>query len=118
MRTPPIDTTGWPPEARQYVERLQAIIERDRTEVARGIVAVRDAIRAREWLRLGRGSYEYDDDRWRDEFGAAIEEIEAAVAPLKAVAGNLNDSPVSVEAIAAARALRPGLATRSTHDGE
>jgi hypothetical protein len=94
---------GWPPEARQYVERLRAIIERDRTEVARGIGAVRNEIRAREWLRLGRGSYEYNDDRWRDEFGAAIDAIEAAMEPLRKVASNLRDSPVTAEAIAAAR---------------
>jgi hypothetical protein len=71
-RSLPVDTTDWPPAARRYVARLQAIIERDRTAVARGTVAVRNAIKAREWLRLGRGSYEYDDDRWRDEFGALI----------------------------------------------
>lgn len=105
MRAAPIDTNDFPPAARQYVDRLQAIIERDRTQVARAIVVVRNAIRAHEWLKLGRGSYEYNDDRWRDEFGAALDEIEAAMAPLRAVAANLNDSPTSAEAIAAARAL-------------
>lgn len=104
MRTPPIDTSGWPPAARQYVERLQAIIERDRTEVARGLRAVKEAIRGHEWLRLGRGSYEYDDDRWKDEFGEALDAIEQAMEPLRSVASNLNDSPVEAEAVAAARA--------------
>lgn len=103
--TRPIDTADWPPAARRYVARLQAIIERDRTMVARGVTAVRRAIVAREWLRLGRGSYEYDDDRWRDEFGAAIEEIEEAINPLRAVAANLNDSPVDANDVADARLI-------------
>jgi hypothetical protein len=100
-----VDTTDWPPAARRYVARLQAIIERDRTAVARGTVAVRNAIKAREWLRLGRGSYEYDDDRWRDEFGAALEEIEEAMEPLRAVAANLNKSPIEANDVADARLI-------------
>lgn len=104
IRTPPIDTTGWPAEARVYVERLQAIIERDRTVVARGARGVRDALKAHEWLRLGRGSYEHDDDRWMDEFGQAFDAINEALEPLWMVARNLNDSPVSPDDVAAARA--------------
>jgi len=100
-----IDTSTFSAEARVYVNRLQAIIERDRTEVARALVTTRKAIVLHEWLRLGRGSYEYDDDRWRDEFGAALNDIEAAIAPLKAIAANLSDSPLSADDIARARAI-------------
>ena len=104
-RSEPIDTSSFPPAARQYINRLQAIIERDRTQVARAVVAVRNAIRSHEWLKLGRGSYEYDDDRWRDEFGAALDEIEAAMQPMRSVAANLSYSPISAEEIADARAI-------------
>jgi hypothetical protein len=105
MNHNPIDISGFPPEARRYVERLWAIIERDRTAVALGVRAVRKAITEHEWLRLGRGSYEYDDERWKDEFGDALDTIERAMEPLRVVAANLRDSPVEAEAIAAARAI-------------
>lgn len=85
--------------------RLQAIIERDRSTVANGISGVRNAINRRAWLRDGRGSYAYDDDRWKDEFGAAITEIEDALFPLVLVAANRSDSPITAEEIMAARAI-------------
>ena len=100
-----IDTSQFPPDARRYIDRLQAIIERDRTAVARGVRQIRTAITEHEWLRLGRGSYEYDDERWKDEFGDALDAIERAMEPLRLVAANLRDSPIEVEAIAAARAI-------------
>jgi hypothetical protein len=53
-------------------------LEAQRTSLCNPLKAIRDAIKAREWLRLGRGSYEWDDDRWRDEFGDAIDAIESA----------------------------------------
>jgi hypothetical protein len=56
-------------------------------------------------LRLGRGSYEYDDERWKDEFGDALDAIERAMEPLRVVAANLRDSPIEAEAIAAARVI-------------
>jgi hypothetical protein len=105
MNHNPIDTSGFPPEARRYVERLWAIIERDRTAVAHGVREVRKAVTEHEWLRLGRGSYEYDDERWKDEFGDALDTIERAMEPLRIVAANLRDSPVETEAVAAARAI-------------
>ncbi len=91
------------PETAAELERLKAVNERDRSKVADCIQAVRDAIRRREWLRLGRGSYEYDDDRWRDEFTQAIEEIAHALEPLRAVAADWSDCPTTPEEIAAAR---------------
>ena len=86
---------------------LEAIIERERSAVSVGITSVIEAIRRREWLRLGRGSYEYDDDRWRDEFSSAIDEVVAALGPLKAIAADWSDCPTDPNAIKAARALAP-----------
>ena len=87
--------------------RLSAVIERDRTTVADGIQAIRKAISSHEWLRLGRGSYEWDDDRWKDEFGAAIDAIETALDPLRKVAIDWSDCPTRTEEIMAARRVNP-----------
>lgn len=88
------------------INRLKAVIERDRWAVATIWFGIKKAIAAREWLRLGRDSYCYDDDRWKDEFGAAISEIETACEPLRRIAGDLSDSPVKWEDVIAAR-VRP-----------
>jgi len=74
-------------EQNREIERLKAVNERDRSTVASGISSIREAIRRREWLRLGRGSYEYDDDRWRGEFSHAIDEIMEALGPFKSAPG-------------------------------
>ena len=61
-----------------------------------------EAIRRREWLRLGRGSYEYDDDRWRSEFSQAIDEVIEAAEPLRKIAADWSDCPTDPKEIAAA----------------
>ncbi len=89
---------------RQEIARLKAVNERDRSAIAAGLDTIEKALRAREWLRLGRGSYEWDDDRWKDEFGAAYDEILAALEPLRQIGGDHTDCPVSQAAIQATRA--------------
>ena len=86
------------------IKRLKAVNERDRSQVADVFTAIMEAIRRREWLRLGRGSYEYDDDRWRDEFSQAIDEVIEAAKPLRKIAADWSDCPTDPEEIAAARA--------------
>ena len=86
------------------IERLKAVNERDRSQVAEVYSAIIEAIRRREWLRLGRGSYEYDDDRWRGEFSEAIDEVIAAAKPLQRIAADWSDCPTDPKVIAAARA--------------
>lgn len=88
------------------IERLKAINEHDRTQVAEVFTAIKEAIRRREWLRLGRGSYEYEDDRWRGEFSEAIDEIIEAAKPLQRIAADWSDCPTDPKEIAAARANR------------
>lgn len=95
-------------ERGKTIERLQAVNERDRTQVAIGVNAVTEAIRKREWLRLGRGSYEWNDDRWMDEFGHAIDEIHAALNELRKVSLDHSDCPVSREDVLKARAALKG----------
>jgi hypothetical protein len=81
-----------------------AILERERTLVAEGVTAIKKAISCREWLTEGRGSYEWNDDRWHGEFAAAISEILEALKPLEKVAADLTNCPQDAEAVRKARA--------------
>jgi len=82
-------------EQGREAERLKGVNELDRCVVATGLAGMRKALRGREWLRLGRGSYEYDDQRWMDEFSAVFDEIVAAMEPLQVVARNVADCPTT-----------------------
>lgn len=53
---------------------LLDLIEHDRTGLAAGLVKVKRAIEARGWVLDGRGCYEWDDDRYREEAGIAMRE--------------------------------------------
>jgi predicted RNA-binding Zn-ribbon protein involved in translation (DUF1610 family) len=87
------------------VEDLQAVIERDRTNVCDAINGLKKVIREREWLGEGRGPYEWDDDRWHDEFNATAAEIREALKPLEKIAANLSNSPTTHEAVQKAREI-------------
>ena len=102
--------------AADEIERLKAVNERDRSQVAEVFNAIMEAIRRREWLRLGRGSYEYDDDRWRGEFSQAIDEVIEAAKPLQRIAADWSDCPTDPREIAAARTNGSDSAT--TPEGE
>jgi len=84
-------------------DRLGKCLEHDRAVVAEGISAVRRALSDHHWLTEGRGSYEYDDDRWKDEFGQAIDKIHQALRPLAKVAGNWDGCPQTWQEILEAR---------------
>jgi hypothetical protein len=86
------------------ITRLKRVIERDRTAVAMACASIRQALVAREWMREGRGSYSWDDDRWMAEFGVALDEIYLSLAQLRAIASDLTDSPVTQTEVDAARA--------------
>ncbi len=93
----------WRMEVNEWLKAFGGTIERDRSQVADVFSAIMEAIRRREWLRLGRGSYEYDDDRWRDEFSQAMDEVIEAAKPLRMIAGDWSDCPMTPEEIAEAR---------------
>lgn len=75
------------------LEAAEQANELDRCLVASCLTKMRQAIAAHEWLKLGRGSYEYNDDRWRDEFGMALESIQKALEPLGVVARDIKSCP-------------------------
>lgn len=89
--------------ARALIASAQAM-ERDRSLLTSTLIELTRIMRSREWLRLGRGSYEYNDDRWRGEFIAAYEEIYAAIKTLTPICEDWSNCPQKAEEIEAARA--------------
>lgn len=87
------------------IARLQAIIERDRSDVARGTSAMREVFRRHAWLADGRGSYEWDDDRWHDEFKVVRDSIIGAMEKLDKIASDWTDCPKTQDEVNAARAI-------------
>lgn len=85
-------------------DEARAANERNRATVAAGLQAIRRVIDSRDHLREpGRGPYAYDDEGYQQEFGAALDELQEALWPLKALAADWSDCPQSPEAIAEAR---------------
>lgn len=84
-------------------EQLMHVIDRDRYIVAHGVNQIRAAIDGHSWLLEGRGPYEWDDDRYRDEFGDAVKRIEAAMEPLRRVAWDKSDCTRITERVIAAK---------------
>lgn len=83
--------------------RLMHVIDRDRYVVAHCLGAIERAIDGRVWLLEGRGPYEWDDDRYREEFGDAIKAIREASQPLKIVAWDKSDCTRLEERVNAAK---------------
>ena len=73
------------------VDRLMHVIDRDRYVVAACVGEIERQIRSREWLTQGRGPYEWDDDRFYEEFADAIGAIRDAVKPLAIVGWDKSD---------------------------
>lgn len=70
---------------RAEVERLRAALDRDKTGLAAALAEITAEVKGRRWICQGRGSYTYDDDRYRREAGFAFDAIEKiAVAALSA----------------------------------
>lgn len=67
---------------RTYIAQLEAqlesakqAIDRDKTGLSRALLKVQRTVSARMWLLEGRGPYEWDDDRYKDEAGVAMREV-------------------------------------------
>lgn len=99
------------------VEALEDKLDTERYKVAIGVQAILRAVQGRKWLsEPGRGSYTYDDERYQAEFGAALDEIETALDPLRKIARDWSDCPRDPLRVAANRAA--ALATKATTEGE
>lgn len=83
-------------DALESVERLEAELnaakeqlEWDRTQCADFLTNLHKCMDSRFWLTEGRGSYTWDDDRYRAEFKEAASELLVALRPLREMAANL-----------------------------
>lgn len=83
--------------------RARHAIDRDRYVVAYCITMIESACRGRQWTLEGRGSYEWDDDGYRKEFGFWLDDVLESLKPLKAVAWDKSDCDNSFERIIAAK---------------
>lgn len=57
------------------IEELKNQLHRDQTGLAGGLAAINEYLKGCDWITQGRGSYEWDDDRYRDESHQAFAEI-------------------------------------------
>jgi hypothetical protein len=59
---------------RARIAMLKDAIDRDRTGLAAALSRIIKEIRSRSWILEGRGAYEWDDDRYKEEAGLAMRE--------------------------------------------
>ncbi len=88
---------------REDLKKALAANERDRTRMHQVLRGIDEEITGRMWLLEGRGSYEWDDDKYREEFGWAVKALQEKLEPLRKIASDLKDSPTTQEAVEAAR---------------
>lgn len=81
----------------------QSALEHDRTKVAECVTAMKHTLRNYSWLLEGRGSYEWDDDRWHQEFKTATELLQKDLEPLAKIAADWSNCPKKWEDVQAAR---------------
>jgi Lar family restriction alleviation protein len=87
----------------QQLKDELAANERDRSNLALIVHNLDEEIRGRMWLTEGRGSYEWDDDRYRQEFEWAVEAILAKIEPLRKIVADLKNCPTTQAEVDAAR---------------
>ena len=79
------------------LDNALAANELDRISLHRIIREIDEEITGRMWLLEGRGSYEWDDDRYKLEFGWAVHALQEKLEPLRKIAGDLTNSPTKQE---------------------
>ncbi|GJD85428.1 hypothetical protein [Methylobacterium haplocladii] len=88
-------------------DEARRALERDRSTVAVTVNKMRESLRGRAWLlEGGRGPYEWDDDRFREEFSQALDEIAAPLDVLRGIARDWSNCPTDQAEIDLARADR------------
>lgn len=87
----------------QRIAVLEGVIERDRSTLAGFVTALNKEFDSRFWLTEGRGSYEWNDDRYRQEFHDAVLGIKKILEPIARMAADLTNSPKTTAEVVAAR---------------
>jgi len=91
------------------VARLTAVIEHDRSKVVDVLAEANAVLKNYGWLAEGRGSYAFDDDRWKDEFKVCMDSLAKVLDPMRGIASDLSDSPIKWADIVAARSMTDAL---------
>jgi hypothetical protein len=81
----------------------QMALERDRTRVAQLVSAIRHTLGNYRWLLDGRGSYEWGDDRYRQEFVNVCALLERDLAGLAGTAADWSNCPKKTTDVQMAR---------------
>jgi hypothetical protein len=79
--------------------------ELDRRNLHSIVSGIQQEITGRMWLIEGRGSYEWDDDKYRQEFGWAIGALREKLKPLADIASDLTNSPRNESGVERVRKL-------------
>ena len=96
-----IDTKTEPSAA--GLEDMRHLLDRDRYIVAIALGHIKRALNGHRWLLEGRGPYEWDDDRYRDEFADWVANVEAATGLLAKLAWDKDACETEADKVAAAR---------------
>lgn len=59
----------------QFIAQARQALEDDASDLWKITNAIKDEVKSRSWIMDGRGSYEWNDDRYRDETKIAFEAI-------------------------------------------
>lgn len=78
-------------------------LEHDRAKVITACNQFNDAFARRSWLLDSRGPYEWDDDRYRDEFRGAYDELAAPMVTLTAIGKDWSNCPTNHDEIMRSR---------------
>jgi hypothetical protein len=98
------------PVPAEGAQAAQFALERDRTKVAECVTRLKHTLENYHWLIEGRGSYEWDDDRWHQEFKTVCELLQKDLEPMVRIAADWSNCPTKWEDVQAARAAPPATA--------
>jgi hypothetical protein len=76
LSTPPVQAQASEKGQTQRIAELEDCIDRDLSGMAAALAAAVKECESRRGMAEGRGSYEWDDDEYRKEFGWAIDAIQ------------------------------------------
>jgi hypothetical protein len=91
-------------------------LEHDRTQVAEHVTAMKNTLQNYAWLLDGRGSYEWNDDRYRLEFQTVCTAMQKHVEVLARIAADWSNCPTKWDDVQAARGDRHASAERVRRD--
>lgn len=84
-------------------DEARQALEHDRAKVITACNQFNDAFARRSWLLDSRGPYEWDDDRYRDEFRGAYDELAAPMVTLTAIGKDWANCPTNHDEIMRSR---------------